>query len=108
VERVCDRVGFIRKGKLIDVREIADLKEHAIREIEIIFAAPVEKEQFSGLPGIKDVRVKGVLLTCTVAGSLDAVIKAAAKFEVVDVVSREPNLEDLFLTYYGGEQNAAS
>jgi ABC-2 type transport system ATP-binding protein len=108
VERICDRVGFIRRGRLIDVREISDLKERALRQIEIIFADSVKKEEFSALPGIKNVGVKGNVLTCTVAGPLDSVIKTAAKFEVVDVISREPNLEDLFLTYYGGEQDAAS
>lgn len=108
VERICDRVGFIRNGRLIDVRHISDLKERALRQIEIVFDGPVKEEVFSGLPGIKDVSVKGSVLSCTMAGSLDSVVKAAANFTVIDIISREPNLEDLFLTYYGGEQNAAS
>jgi hypothetical protein len=38
-----------------------------------------------------------------VAGSIDGVVKAAARFEVVDLKSHEPSLEDIFLTYYGKE-----
>jgi ABC-2 type transport system ATP-binding protein len=34
-------------------------------------------------------------------GSVDPLIKAAARFEVVEVTSGEPSLEELFLTYYG-------
>jgi len=33
---------------------------------------------------------------------MDAVVKAAARFEVVDLTSHEPSLEDIFLTFYGG------
>ena len=108
VERICDRVAFIRKGKLIDVKEISDLKAQAFRQIEITFAQAVPKDEFSNLAGVQDVVVEDTVLRCTVAGSLDAVIKAAARFEVVNLISHEPNLEDIFLNYYGGEQSAAS
>jgi len=108
VERICDRVGFIRRGKLIKVEEVLDLKEHAFRQIEIHFANPVSKEEFENLSVVKDVRVEDSVLRFTVAGPLDAVVKTAAKFEVINIISHEPNLEDIFLTYYGGDENAAS
>ncbi len=108
VERICDRVGFIRRGKLIEVEDVSDLKKHAFRQIEIHFAGSVPKEEFENLSVVRDVMVEDSVLRFTVAGPLDAVIKAAAKFEVVNVISHEPNLEDIFLTYYGGDENAAS
>jgi len=108
VERICDRVGFIRHGKLIEVEDVSDLKKHAFRQIEIYFAGPVPKEEFENLSVVKDVTVEDSILRFTVAGHLDAVVKTAAKFEVVNVISHEPNLEDIFLTYYGGDENAAS
>ncbi len=103
VEKVCDRVAFIRKGRLIDVKEVSDLKSQAFRHIEIFFGQPVSREEFIGLAGVKDVTTDDAMLRCTVSGSLDAVIKKAAKFEVINVISEEPNLEDIFLTYYGGD-----
>ena len=108
VERICDRVAFIRKGKLIDIKEISALKAQALKHIEITFAQPVPKDEFSNLSGIQNVVMKDTVLRCTVAGSFDTFIKAVARFEVVNMISQEPNLEDIFLTYYGGEQNAAS
>ena len=48
------------------------------------------------------------VLRCTVAGSLDSFIKAAARFEVVNVVSREPDLEEVFLSYYGASGHDAA
>jgi ABC-2 type transport system ATP-binding protein len=105
VEKVCDRVGIIRQGKLITVETIESLKSHSIRQLEIHFAAPVPKENFVNIPGVRDIIIRDNLLTCTVVGSLDALVKAAARFEVVNIISHEASLEDIFMTYYSGGKN---
>lgn len=101
VERVCDRVGIIREGKLVAVETVEALKSRAVRRLDIHFARAVPEESFSAIPGVRDVVVRDSVLTCTVIGSLDALVKAAARFEVVNIVSHEPSLEEVFLTYYG-------
>ena len=107
VERVCDRVGIIREGRLIAVEEVNALKSRALRQLEIHFGAPVSEAAFANVAGISDLIVENSVLRCTVKGTLDAVIKAASKFEVVNLVSHEPSLEDIFLAYYDrGESNA--
>lgn len=100
VERVCDRVGIIRQGQLITVETIGALKAKTLRRLEIHFAQAVPADSFAGISGVKDVSVQGDLLTCSVSGSLDSLVKAAAKFEVVDIVSREASLEEIFMTFY--------
>ncbi len=102
VERVCDRVGIIREGRLITVEHVASLKERALRRLEIRFAVPVTEEVFAGLPGVSDLQVENNTLHCTVMGSLDPIIKAAARLPVVDLISHQPSLEEVFMTYYGG------
>ena len=52
-----------------------------------------------------DIVVQGNLLTCNVVGSLDALVKAAAKYEVVNIISHEPTLEEIFMTYYNEGKN---
>jgi ABC-2 type transport system ATP-binding protein len=105
VEKVCDRVGIIRQGKLITVETIESLKSHSIRQLEIHFAAPVPKDKFTNIPGVRDIVVQDNLLTCTVVGSLDALVKAAARFEVANIISHEPSLEDIFMTFYSEGKN---
>ncbi|MBI2873427.1 MAG: ABC transporter ATP-binding protein [Chloroflexi bacterium] len=100
VERVCDRVGIIRDGELVVVESVQALKARALRHLEIHFSATVPPEVFSGIPGVRDVAVEDSVLRCTIVGTLDPVIKAAARFEVVNVISREPSLEEVFLAYY--------
>ena len=108
VERVCDRVGIIRRGELVTVEDVSALKERALHQLEFHFSASVPLEAFAGLPGVRDVAVNGSVLTCTTMGSPDALIKAVARYEVVKLVSHEPHLEDVFLSYYGeGENHAA-
>lgn len=104
VERICDRVGIIREGRLIAVEEVAALKARALRRLELHFAAPVPEAAFARLEGVRDVRVEGTTLHCTISGRVDAVIKAAAQFEVVNIVSHEPGLEEIFLAYYTPEK----
>jgi ABC-2 type transport system ATP-binding protein len=101
VEALCDRVGIIREGRLAAVERIDALKEHALRRLEIHFAGPVPEEAFRAVPGVRDVASHDGVLRCTVTGSLDAVIKAAAAYTVRNVVSHEPNLEEIFLAFYG-------
>ncbi|MFM8998611.1 MAG: ATP-binding cassette domain-containing protein [Actinomycetota bacterium] len=102
VERTCDRVAIIREGSLAAIEDVGSLKARAVRAVEFHFASPVEASVFEGLPGVRDVRVRGDVVTLTVEGTMDAVVKAAARCTVVGVHTREPSLEDVFLAFYGG------
>ena len=42
VQRVCDRVGIIREGRLVAVEKVAELTGHAYRHVSIEFEAPVD------------------------------------------------------------------
>ena len=108
VERVCDRVGIIREGQLIAVEDIDVLKARAIRRLEIHFATPISPEQFGDIAGVRDVQVHDNMLTCTVVGELDALVKAAAQHQVVNVISHEPSMEEIFLAYYNQEGDSAA
>jgi ABC-2 type transport system ATP-binding protein len=101
VEHLCDRVGIIREGRLLAVEAIVDLKARALRRLEIDFGEPVKAEQFAGLPGVRDIVVGGKTLRCTIMGSVDALVKAAAQFEVRNLRSMDTSLEEIFMAYYG-------
>ena len=100
VERIADRVGIIREGRLVLDEEVAALKAKALRQLEIHFTEPAPIEAFRDIPGVREVSVEGNDLKCSVVGSVDALIKAASRFEVVNISSHEPDLEDIFLDYY--------
>jgi ABC-2 type transport system ATP-binding protein len=101
VERMADQVGIIRDGRLVELLRISALKTHALRRFELDFAQPVPAAAFERLPGVVEVVVSGGVVGRAVEGSVDALIKAAAGYELVNLVSHEPDLEEIFLAYYG-------
>jgi ABC-2 type transport system ATP-binding protein len=107
VEHVCDRVGIIRDGRLAVVEEIADLKDKALKMIEVRMASPVPARAFEHVPGVREVVAFGDRLRITLAGPIDPVVKALARYEVLDLQSREPSLEEIFLTFYADPEDHA-
>jgi ABC-2 type transport system ATP-binding protein len=106
VEEVADRVAILRAGRLVTVEEVASLRQRAVREVEIRFAAPVPATAFANLPDVRDLRLDGAVLRCVVDGRADALVKAAAQFTVLSLRSHEPDLEEIFLAYYTDERGA--
>ncbi|MGH2710610.1 MAG: ATP-binding cassette domain-containing protein [Actinomycetota bacterium] len=102
VEALCDRVAIIREGRLLAVEHIDALKTRALRRLEIHFGSAVAATEFEGLPGVKDVVARDNVVRCTVVGDIDPVVKAAARYKVVNIVSHEPSLEEIFLAFYEG------
>ena len=100
VERVCDRVAIIRDGDLVAVEDVDSLRGRAPRQVKFQFASPVEAVVFEGITGVLQAELKEGVMECTIQGSPDPLIKKAAQYEIVNIVSEEPHLEDIFLAYY--------
>ena len=101
VERTCDRVAIIRDGRLVKVDSVEGLRDLAHHAVELRFADGVPAEAFSGLPGVSDLEVEDHTLRMRVFGPITPVVQAAARYELLDFVSREPTLEETFLAQYG-------
>jgi ABC-2 type transport system ATP-binding protein len=97
VERVADRVGLVREGRLVVVDDVGHLKSRVARRLDLYFAQPPPQDAFRGLPGVRSVDQQGEHVTLVLEGNADAAIKRAARFEVTTLASREPDLEDIFL-----------
>ncbi|MDA8238465.1 MAG: ABC transporter ATP-binding protein [Chloroflexi bacterium] len=101
VEKSCDRVAIIREGRLVKVGTVDALRDLAHHQVELRFAGEVPAAAFAALPGVSDVVVDDHVLRMRVTGGITPVVAAAARFELLDFVSREPSLEDTFLAQYG-------
>jgi ABC-2 type transport system ATP-binding protein len=97
VERVADRVGLVREGRLIVVDDVGHLKSRVARRLDLYFAQPPPAGAFTGLPGVRSVQQAGEHVTLVLEGSADAAIKRAARYTLTTLASREPDLEDIFL-----------
>jgi ABC-2 type transport system ATP-binding protein len=101
VERTCDRVAIIRDGRLVRVDRVDALRDLAHHQVELRFAGPVPVEEFQQIPGVTDVAADDHILRMRVFGPIAPVVTAAARYDLVDFVSREPSLEETFLAQYG-------
>jgi ABC-2 type transport system ATP-binding protein len=101
VEKTCDRVAIIRDGRLARVDRTEALRDLAHHTVELLFTGPVPAAEFAAIPGVSDVVNEGHVLRMRVSGNIAPVVRAAAKFDLADFVSREPSLEETFLAEYG-------
>ena len=101
VEKTCDRVAIIRDGRLVKVDRVEALRDLAHHQVELRFSGEVPEAAFAALPGVSDVVTDDHILRLRVSGSITPVVRAAAQYELLDFVSREPSLEETFLAEYG-------
>jgi ABC-2 type transport system ATP-binding protein len=100
VEETCSRVGIIREGRLVSDMTMDKVHELRFHEVVIEFGGDVPQAAVRAAAGVEDVAVEGRRLTCTVHGGFDALLAALNGHRVLDMVSREPSLESIFLSYY--------
>ena len=108
VEKTCDRVAIIRDGRLAKVDRVEALRDLAHHQVELRFAGDVPVGEFAAIPGVSEVTTEGQTLKMRVSGPITPVVRAAARYELLDFVSREPSLEETFLAQYGHEAGQAA
>jgi ABC-2 type transport system ATP-binding protein len=101
VEALCDRVGILRAGSLVEEGTLQELRHLSAQTLEVTFAgAPPE------LPAIPGVRVAGAganALRVELTGEVRPLLDELARHAVVSLTSREPSLEEIFLHHYGAD-----
>jgi ABC-2 type transport system ATP-binding protein len=103
VEAVCDRVAILRRGRLVELGSLEQMRHLSSMLVEVTFAGPVP--DLSKVTGVRSFRAEGRVAHLEVAGSIDPLLKALERHEITGLLSREPSLEELFLSLYGGEQS---
>jgi ABC-2 type transport system ATP-binding protein len=103
VQQIADRVGIVREGKLIALEGVKSLRGRAVRRVEISFEELVAADEFASLPGVQDAVLDETrtVLHCRLVGRGDPLVKAAARHPVATLAVEEPDLEELFMAYYG-------
>ncbi|MFI7070709.1 ABC transporter ATP-binding protein [Micromonospora sediminicola] len=99
VEAVCDRVGILRAGRLVDVATVPELRRLHRSEVTARFTGPAP--DLAGVPGVDLLDQSDGTLRFTLAGPPGAALRVLAAAEVTALTVREPSLEEIFLDYYG-------
>jgi len=105
VEAIAERVAIIREGVIIEEAEPQELIRMALRRVQVRFKEPVDLTSLAELDGITLLaESNGTRAQLQVEGEMDGLIKALALFPVVDFDVERPSLEEIFLTFYKGQE----
>lgn len=102
VERVCDRVGILRQGRLVEVGDVQALRHLRVRILTVSFSEPVPQEALC-LDGVEVREIDGSRATLAVYGHIPNLLRRLAELPVEDFVFPEATLEDTFMALYSGE-----
>jgi len=107
VEKLCDRVGIIRQGKIIETGTLNELRHLTRTNLTIKTKEPIIS--LNELKGIHNIEEKGSELSFQVdTEEMDAVIRYISGFGLLKLESAPPTLEDLFMRHYQGEEHTHS
>jgi len=98
-EMICDRVGIIKSGKLLQIENIDDFKKKNIREVHLVTKENISKDDLK-LDLIKEFNKNDIGYHLITSGHIGPLISALAKFEIDDMTITEPSLEEIFLKFY--------
>lgn len=103
VQAICERVGIVRDGQLQAIERVTDLTHAKFHWITVQFRDVINPEFVSVIDGVSDVSTlnDGHILRFRLVGDHDTLIKTLSEHYVIRMETREPTLEEIFLTFYG-------
>src|SRR6266702_7847365 len=104
VEALCDRVGILREGRLVEIGTLQEMRHLSALSVEAVFDGT--PPDLTGVPGVKRLVIDGRHAHLEVHGPIEPLIAALVGTGVRELVSREPSLEELFLAHYGPDGSA--
>jgi ABC-2 type transport system ATP-binding protein len=98
VERVCDRVAIIRRGRLVALSDVDELLRRRRRHVELRLDGPAPA--LGHVPGISSIRQRDAHLTLDLEGDVRPFLAAIAGAPVADLRIEPARLEEAFLEFY--------
>jgi ABC-2 type transport system ATP-binding protein len=101
VEALCDRIAILRAGKLVELGTLTEMRKLSALTVEVTFeGTPPRVDHINGVSNIK---IIGHQLTCQIRGPIDPLFSLLIEHHPKTLLSREPSLEELFLSLYGAD-----
>jgi ABC-2 type transport system ATP-binding protein len=98
VERVCDRVAIVRRGRLVALEDVAGLLARRTRTAQLRLDGP--DPGLERVPGVSGIERRDGRVTCRIEGDLRPFLAALAAANVLDLTIEPVRLEEAFLEFY--------
>jgi ABC-2 type transport system ATP-binding protein len=106
VDRVCDRIALIRRGRLVEVQALEDLRQRAARRVTVEFNRPVEPFGYWP-PSVLFVAYQPWEWTLDVRGPLGPLLLQLRDLPVADLQVKPFTLQDYVLEHYTDDDRHA-
>lgn len=100
VEQICDRIGFIRDGRLIRVGTLDELRKMRVHRVEAVYNGTLRSSELEHITGVTDVHIEDHLMTCAIRGPVSPLLQVLIGADVVEIDSRELSLEEVYFTEF--------
>lgn len=100
VQRYCRHAAVIREGRLLALDSTENLGHTDTKRVRLR-GAGLTPEQLSDLFYIKDLQTDGDSISFLYGGNLKELLSTLAALPLTDVSITEPDLEEIFMHYYG-------
>ena len=100
IDKVAERVGFVKEGKLIVEESLEVLKSNAMKSIVIYFKEIIPLNLFDNIRNVNLIETNKNVVKLNIIGPIDEIIKVISKYEIIDLKTQDPTLEELFMNYY--------
>ncbi len=100
IDRVCDRVGIVRGGRLVSIETIEGLRNKTVRHLDVHFEQEINPQEFQVLSQVIEVKKINSYWRISVQGEIDSLIKKITQHKVKDLIFNQASLEDFFMDFY--------
>ena len=104
IERTCDRTAIIKEGHLISIENLQKLKASKHKSYYITFADEDLATQFMS-ETFECEQLHPTVVKVLLRNNLNYLLATLSRYDIVDVDVKSPTLEELFLHFYGGDND---
>jgi ABC-2 type transport system ATP-binding protein len=102
VQKICDRVGIIKEGRIIKVEKIDNINDDNYKKIKIEIDSSIKEDYFK-INGVSNLSIKNNIYSFIYRGDINDILKKISSLEIKNIWIEEPDLEEIFLHYYNKE-----
>ncbi len=98
VQRLCNRVGIIREGSMVEISDIRTLQQNNYKKISV--TADDLTPEFFDIAGVTNIKMENGSVNFFFKGDINSMVEKVSSLELKDVIIEEPTLEEIFMHYY--------
>lgn len=107
VQAVCDRVGIIRHGKLVQTDSVSSLVHQQFTRLQLQLKSLPHQDAFA-IDGVKELERNGNMVTLEITRNMSETMRIAASFEIQDIQTLPVTLDDIFMVLYSDDNGSTS